>query len=136
MAVKMVSTASADNFRIAKSKTLTTPAAATYDCIRIPKYAFILNAWLLVDVAGSSNDVQMGFIGNGVAINDDFFLNETDAAVMTVGLKAARTYISAGDYRPFNCLWCDEAGGMVTITIDVTQTTGLFTAFAAFSVIH
>ena len=70
MATKAWCNRAGDNVRIAKSLVVSSPAAAVYDCVQIPRWAFIWNAWLQVLTVGSSNDVQMGFRGDGSAIDD------------------------------------------------------------------
>lgn len=136
MAVKAWCNRAADNMRLAKSLVVKEPGVEVYDCISVPRYAFIWNAWLQVIVAGSSDNVQMGFRGNGAAIDDDFFLSETQAAATATGLKPAIRYVGAGDIQPFIGLWCQTAGGMITLTVDTAQTTGSFVVLAAFTILH
>ncbi len=136
MTVKMWKRSHADNFRLAKSQVLESPAAETYHCIQIPKFAVIMNAWCFVKEAGSSDTIQMGIEGNGASADPDFFLVVADLEATALGLKAAKFYVGAGDWHAYPGIYMNVAGGMVTLTVGTTQTSGEFIAMAAYTVIH
>ncbi len=130
--------ASADNFRLARSRVIATPSDGTYDCILIPRYAFLRDVRVLVSTAGSSDDVTLGWIGNGASADADYFFNGDDLAVTTEGMKRAFLKNTAGDIfnTPFPGLWCQDAAGMIYITVGTTQSTGAFVVFAEYTVLH
>jgi hypothetical protein len=121
----------ADNYRVTMSKTILTPTAATYNIIRIPRYALLMDVWLLVNVVGSSNAVSLGWAGNGETAQTAGFMSYDIADVLTLGLKRAmRDTLIAFEGKYF-----DYAGGIITITGGTTQTTGNFIAFCTYSII-
>ena len=124
--------AAADNVGFEKSRTILTPAAATYNVIRIPKNAFVTDVWLLVTTAGSSNTVSVGWIGNGEAAVPTGFLSVDIADVMTAGLKRS----TKDTLVNFTGKYFSAAGGAITVTVGTTQSTGLFHVFVQFHVIY
>jgi hypothetical protein len=138
MSIPMYSRASADNFRLAKSKVLESPADEQYDLIPVPRFAFIYDVWFFVKDGGSSDTVQVGFVGNGISHDADYFLDTTYAEATAVGMKRAGDIVVITDnvWIPFNGLWLNEASGMVTVTVGTAQTSGEFVVFAAYSIIH
>ena len=125
-------TSFADNVRLAKSKTILTPSAATYNVIRIPKFAFVKRVWLEVSTAGSSDTVSIGWLGNGETAQTAGFLSTDIAKVTSTGIKSSvkDTGIST-DAKYF-----DSASGAITMTVGTTQTTGVFLVFCEYTVIH
>jgi hypothetical protein len=51
MATDFYTNAFADNYRLAKSRIIVSPSTATYNVIRIPKYAFVSDVWIQVVIA-------------------------------------------------------------------------------------
>lgn len=138
MTVKKFRGASADNFRLARSMVVDSPGVETYYCVQIPQFGFIRDVWLWVQEAGSSDNVQMGFVGNGAAIDDDYFLTETLAEATATGFKRAGFTATITDtvWKPFEGLWLASASGTVTLTVDTAQTSGKFVVLVDYTIIH
>lgn len=129
--------AAADNIRVARSKIIATPAVATYDCIQIPKNAFLMDVVLWVKTAGSADTVLVGFIGDGLSADTDHFLAAADAEATATGFKRGKYDYATSDYVPWNGRWLFTASGIVTLTnITAAQTTGEFCVIATYSVLH
>lgn len=128
----LLSVRAADNIRLARSGSIITPAAATYNLIRIPKFAFITDLWLLVTTAGSSDTVDVGFIGNGETADPNYFLDATYSLVTGTGVVRA----SQDSVSLFAGKWFSAASGLITMTVGTTQSTGNFTVFVQYAVIH
>ena len=92
-----VTHAAADNLRLSRSRVITEPEDGTYDCIQIPRFAFLRDIWVFVSVAGSSDTVQLGFVGNGASADADYFFSADDLAVTVAGMKKAHLRNTAGD---------------------------------------
>ena len=122
----------ADNYRLARSHTILTPAAETYWLIKIPRLAMITDVWLHVPTAGSSKTVSIGWAGNGETAQPAGFLSANIADVLQIGMKRAKsdTLVS------FEGKWFDSASGLITMTVGTTQTTGKFIVFVEYTVIH
>lgn len=116
MATDIISTIAADNYRLARSKTLYELDDDTYYLVRIPKYAFVDQIWLWVTQAyagGASGAATVGFIGNGETADPDGFMDATQAAARVAGMK-----IMTGDTQPGSKgKWFTDAGGLLTITL-------------------
>jgi len=132
MATDIISVKAADNYRVGKSKTILTPAAATYWVIRIPKFALITDVWFYVATAGSSDTISIGWIGNGETAQAAGFLSTTIAEAMQTGMKRAKNDTMVA----FEGKYFDTASGLLTMTVGTTQTTGKFFIFAEYTVIH
>ena len=128
----ILSTRAADNIRLGASRTIITPAAATYNLIRLPRYAFVTDVWLKVNTVGSSKTVSVGWAGNGETAVTTGFLSVDIADVTVAGLKRAMkdTLVS------FEGKYFSDAGGMITMTVGTAQTTGNFTVFVQYHIIH
>ncbi len=122
----------ADNVRLAKSRTILTPSAATYNLIRLPKFAFVKRVWLEVSTAGSSDTVTIGWTGNGETAQAAGFMNADIAKVMTTGMKESVKDTAVSNASKY----FDSASGAITMTVGTTQTTGLFLVFCEYTVIH
>ena len=122
----------ADNVRLAKSRTILTPTAATYNLIRLPKFAFVKRVWLKVSTAGSSDTVTIGWIGNGETAQAAGFMNADIAKVSATGMKeSVKDTLVANASKYF-----DGASGAITMTVGTTQSTGSFMVFCEYTVIH
>lgn len=127
-----ISVKAADNYRLCKSHTILTPAAATYTLIQIPRRAFVSDVWLYVAVAGSSDTVTVGWAGNGQTAVTNGFITVDVADIKIVGMKRA-----VADTRTSNgAKYFDTSGGMITMTVGTTQTTGRFYVFARYTIIY
>lgn len=120
-----------DNLIVAKSKTILSPAAGTYNLIRIPKFALVKNVWLFVETAGSSDTVSVGFVGNGEAANASYFLPTLTAEATVAGMKIPGNGTSTGK----SAKYFNAASGAITLTVGTTQTTGKFYVFCEYSIV-
>ncbi len=123
-----------DNFRLVRSKHIVAPlVAGTYGVIRIPKFAFVRNVWVLTDnaVTGTTVDNTIGFEGNGETADTNFFFETADAVGLDIGVKSA-----GGGTMPFRGKWFNTASGSITITAADAWTAGKIIVFAEFSVLH
>jgi len=128
----IISVKAADNYRVGKSRTILTPAAATYWVYKLPRFALVTDVWLYVPVAGSSDTVSIGWLGNGETAQAAGFLSTSIAAVTIIGMKRAQhdTLVA------FEGKYFDDAGGIMTMTVGTTQSTGEFHVFVEYTVIH
>lgn len=135
MSTDLYTNSFADNFRLARSKTLNAVSDDTYNIIRIPKFAFVTDVWLLITTAyvGGVPSITVGWIGNGETAQAAGFLSNEIAKPTVAGLKRAQhdTLVSfEGKYF---------SGGTGTITVTVAAggatTEGVFQVFATYSVI-
>lgn len=136
MTVDLFTTQFADNSRLAKSKTVLTPAAETYNLVRIPKFAFVSDVVFWVQTAGSSDTVSIGFVGNGETANPTYFLTTADASATIAGFKRAKYAFGPGDFVSFDGKYFQTGTGMITMTVGTTQTTGVFYVFVDYNVVH
>lgn len=121
----------ADNVRFSRSKTILSPSAGTLNLIRIPKFAFVKRVWLEVDTAGSSDTVSIGWRDGSTAQSAGFL--STDIAKVTVtGMKESL----ADTLTSSMAKYFDSSSGAITMTIGTTQSTGVFTVFCEYTVIH
>ena len=132
MATDYISTKAADNLRLARSKSILTPSADTYNLINLPKHSFVKDVWLWVKVAGSSDTVSIGWTGNGETAQAAGFLSTDIANATVVGLKRAQhdTMVS------FEGKYFFDAGGQLTMTVGTTQTTGEFHVLVNYTILH
>lgn len=135
MATDFYTNAFADNVRLAKSRSLITPAAATYNVIRIPKFAFVTDVWLLVGTAANAapTTCQVGWSGNGETAVAAGFLSTDISDATVAGLKRAMrdTLVS------FPGKYFSGGSGAITFTYNPgAATTGIFWIFAQYIVVH
>lgn len=128
------SNAASDNFRLLKSKPLsgTAATAGTWNLMRIPKWAFISNIWVMVETACNVEDITIGWSGNTeTAVPAGFFSSDIVDA-KTVGYKSAvsDTIVSFGQK------YFDKGTGAITATLGTTWTTGKIIVFCQYSVIR
>ena len=135
MATDLYTNSFADNFRLARSKTLNAVNDDTYNIIRIPKHAFVMDVWLLITTAYSAGSpiITIGWAGNGeTAVPAGFMSNEV-ALPTVAGLKRAQhdTKVS------FEGKYFNSGPGIITVTVDDggVTTEGIFVVFAVYSVI-
>lgn len=134
-----VSSASADNLRLNRSKVITDPDADTYDMIKIPKMAFLKDVWVFISELCSSTDVTLGMTGNGTTADVDYFMTATELDAGTTGWK--RAYLQTGggvdlNNVPFPGLWFTGGAGMITLTFGTTLTTGILQVFADYTILY
>jgi len=122
-----------DNIRLAKSKVLKgVVTAATYNIIRLPKYAFVTDVWALISTACSETDVTVGWIGNGEAAQTTGFLSDTIMDAGVTGLKRAQhdTLVA------FEGKYFSAASGAMTLTVGTAWTAGEVIILCQYQVIH
>lgn len=130
----LLSIKAADNYRLARSGSIIEPEDGTYNLIRLPQYAFVKDVWLLCTEAGSSDTIDVGFVGNGESADPDAFLDANYALVNSTGIGMYRA--TQDTTSGFAGKWFSDASGLVTMTVGTTQTSGIFTVFVEYTVIH
>ena len=123
-----------DSFRLEASKLMLLPDDATYNLIKIPKFAFVMDVWIQIVTAFTVDaSIKVGWFGNGeTAVTDGFITNDV-AYPSVVGVKRAfnSTVVT------FPGKYFSSASGAVTATVlDNSGAVGSFRVFVAFSVIH
>ena len=122
----------ADNYMLAMSGLFTAPAAATYDIISIPKWAFVYDLFFeMVTLDSSGGTITVGFKGNAEtpAYDVDYFFTNTETAPATAGMKNP---VSTGFAKYFS-----GAAGTMTVTVASTAfTVAQFRVFAGYMVIR
>lgn len=123
-----------DAFRLEASKLMLAPADATYNIIRIPKFALVTDCWVqIVEAFTVDASIEVGWLGNGeIAVTNGFITNDI-AEPTVVGLKRAfNTALTTFPGKYFN-----TAAGAVTATVAGNSgTVGNFRVFVNFAVIH
>ncbi len=118
-----------------KSRKLATPADATYNIIRVPRYAFVDSVWLWLTTAYTlgTATLQLGWFGNGETAVVTGFMDTDVSEPLVVGIKRAqRSTILTFEGKYFNA-----AGGAITLTTDDDGgTSGTMFVFAHYWVIQ
>lgn len=123
-----------DNIRLAKGKKMAAPADATYNLIRIPRFAFLKQVWLWISTAyaGGAPVVTIGFIGNGESADVDAFMTNVESDPTLTGVKTSLLGTALwADGKYF-----DSAAGAITYTTVKGTTAGTVMVFADYAVIH
>lgn len=116
----------ADNRVLERSRLLVTPADDTYNVIKVPRFAFVVNVYLHVQTAfGALGSVTVGFAGNGETANATYFLDAALADATDAGMRQA----DIAKYFP-------TAAGMITVTTVAGGGAGKLLVFADYCVIH
>jgi hypothetical protein len=136
MATDFYTNAFADNFRLAKSRIIVSPATATFNVIRVPKYAFVSDVWLQVVIATNvePDNCSVGWSGNAdTAVTNGFITIET-ADPRTTGLKRAQK----DTLTTFQGKYFSGGSGVITFTFDdgAATTLGSYIVFAQYTVVH
>jgi len=123
-----------DCMRLARSLTLAAPSDDTYNLIRIPENAFIIDVWVEVSTAfgGASPTLSVGWMGNGETSQTSGFMTTTQTRPQEAGMK--RACIQETDVT-FPGKWFTAAGGAITATCTGGSSTGTFTVFVLYAVI-
>lgn len=124
----------ADNYRLEASKLMIAPADATYNLIKIPKFAFVTDVWVQIVTAFTSNaSIEVGWAGNGQTAVTDGFITDDIADPTHVGMKRAFNTTA----QTFPGKWFSSASGIVTATVlDNLGAVGDFRVIVQFTVIH
>lgn len=134
MATNYISFAAADNYRLAKSKTLIDLTDDTYYLIQIPKYAFVRSVWLFITTAYNTAGayVTIGWVGNGETAQAAGFMSAEIADCTAAGLKIAMK----DNLLSFPGKYFNSASGLLTLTSSKNAGTGgTMIVFAEYSVI-
>jgi hypothetical protein len=134
--ISFFSYAAADTFRLARSKVIVSPDDDVYGLIHMPRYAFLLNAWVKLITpysAISTGAITIGIAGNGVAADPDAILLDVDidseAAGWTTMLNG--TGLASEGY------WFDVGSGAVTATFSIGDSSAncSLIAFAQYTIL-
>jgi hypothetical protein len=134
MSTDAYTTKSADNFRMEASKLMLAPADGTYNLIKIPKFAFVTDAWVQIVTAFTGTaSVEIGWFGNSQTAVTDGFITDDVADPTHVGMKRGFNTTTS----TFPGKWFSAASGAITATVlDGTGAVGNFRVFVQFTVIH
>lgn len=129
--INMISSRSADNYRLARSGKITLGEDATYAVIKVPKKAFILGVYLEIitpftDTA-TDGTISVGFSGNNEVADVDYFLTTAEANAIVAGMK------SSVDGK-----WFADGSGSITVTAVGNTSTNdpVVRVFVAYTVIN
>lgn len=131
MAINVLSSRAADNFRIMRSGKITLSADDTYQVIKLPKKAFVVGVWLEIltafDDQTTDGTITVGFSGNGETADPDYFMDNTAAAPLVTGMKE----VTKGK-------WFGDASGLITVTATDNDSTvdPIIRVWVLYSVIH
>lgn len=114
----------ADNSRLQRSRTMTNPSAATYNLIRLPRFAFIKNVWLNITTAFTSGSMTVGYVGNSGSDVANYFMDEAQADALDDGMRMADI-----------ALYLEDGSGYLTVTVSGSGA-GVFMVFVDYAVIH
>jgi len=134
MSTDFYTSAFSQNYMFARSKKMAAPADATYNVIRIPRYAFVKQVWVLITTAYTlgTATLEIGWMGNKeVAVTDGFMTSDVTVP-NALGLKVMiDVSISSQPGKYFSA-----ASGAITVTTDDDGgTAGTFFVFVDYSVI-
>jgi hypothetical protein len=124
----------ADSFRMEASKLMIAPADGTYNLIKIPKFALVVDAWVQIVTAFTVDaTIEVGWAGNGETAVTDGFITDDVADATNVGMKRGFNTTTS----TFPGKWFSGASGIVTATVlDNSGAVGNFRIFVHFVVIH
>ena len=131
MAINVLSSRAADNFRIMRSGKITLSADDTYQVIKIPKKAFVVGVWLEIltafDDQTTDGTITVGFSGNGETADADYFMDNSAAAPLVTGMKE----VTKGK-------WFGTSSGLITVTANDNDSTvdPVIRVWVVYSVIH
>lgn len=131
MAINVLSSRAADNFRIMRSGKVTLSADDTYYVLKLPKKAFVVGVWLEIltafDDQTTDGTITVGFSGNGETADADYFMDNTAAAPLVTGMKE----VTKGK-------WFSDASGLITVTANDNDSTvnPVIRVWVLYSVIH
>ena len=124
-----------DRPMLAVSKRMVTPADATYDLIKIPRFGFVTDVWVLVTTAftAAGSTLTVGWLGNGqTAVTNGFITTDVSKPTVT-GMKRGQS----DALTTFEAKWFYTSGGIITCTTnDNAGTAGTFWVFANYYVLH
>jgi hypothetical protein len=136
MATDLYTHSFADNFRFARSKTLNAVASGTFNLIRIPKFGFVTDVWVLLSTAyvAGTPTVTIGWGGNAETAAPAGFMSTDVFLPHTAGLKRSQhDSLVAFEGKYFN-----GGSGIITATVVTGSATtlGIFMVFCQYTVIY
>ena len=129
--INALSSRTADNFRMMRSGKVTLTADDSYAVVKVPKKAFVVGVWLEIitafDDQTTDGTITVGFSGNGETADPDYFMDNTAAAPLVVGMKE----VTKGK-------WFDTSSGLITLTVADNDSTvdPVVRVWVLYSVIH
>ena len=129
--INVLANRAADNFRMMRSGKVTLSADDSYAVLKVPKKAFVVGVWLEVitafDDQTTDGTITVGFSGNGETADPDYFMDNTAAAPLVVGMKE----VTKGK-------WFGDASGLITLTVADNDSTvdPVVRVWVLYSVIH
>lgn len=129
--INALSSRTADNFRMMRSGKVTLTADDSYAVVKVPKKAFVVGVWLEIitafDDKTTDGTITVGFSGNGETADPDYFMDNTAAAPLVVGMKE----VTKGK-------WFGDASGLITLTVADNDSTvdPIVRVWVLYSVIH
>ena len=129
--VNALASRAADNFRMMRSGKVTLSADDSYAVVKVPKKAFVVGVWLEIitafDDKTTDGTITVGFSGNGETADPDYFIDNTAAAPLVVGMKE----VTKGK-------WFGDASGLITLTVADNDSTvdPIVRVWVLYSVIH
>ena len=129
--INALSSRTADNFRMMRSGKVTLSADDSYAVVKVPKKAFVVGVWLEIitafDDQTTDGTITVGFSGNGETADPDYFMDNTAAAPLVVGMKE----VTKGK-------WFGDASGLITLTVADNDSTvdPIVRVWVLYSVIH
>jgi len=129
--INALSSRTADNFRMMRSGKVTLTADDSYAVVKVPKKAFVVGVWLEIitafDDKTTDGTITVGFSGNGETADPDYFMDNTAAAPLVVGMKE----VTKGK-------WFGDASGLITLTVADNDSTvdPVVRVWVLYSVIH
>ncbi len=129
--------AAADNLRLVRSKTVVDPADGTFGLIRIPRYAFLLNAWVNLITpysAASTGAITIGIVGNNAAADVDAVLLDADIDSEAAGFTSM---LNGGAAAAAHGYWFNDGSGGITGTFSIGDSSNncALIAFAQYTIL-
>jgi len=126
MATDFYSNYSSDNFRVARSRLFDSPTAATYNAIRVPRFALVLGVHLnIITAFGAAGTITVGYSSYSGGSSADFFFDTVTADAEVIGNKFSGVGFHA---------YTDSA--IITVTTVTGGAAGDFFIFVPYIIIH
>jgi len=131
--ISFFSHAAADNLRLARSRVIESPDDGVYGLIRLPRYAFLVDAWVHLITpytTGATGSISFGIRGNGSAT--------IPADSVIIPDVAGWTNLRIGAKSVAHGYWLDEGSGAFIATFDIGDSSAncKLIAFAQYSILH
>jgi hypothetical protein len=120
---------------LAISKRMVAPADATYNLIKLPRYAFVTGVWVKITTAytAAGSTLDVGWLGNGETAVTNGFLTTDISKPTVLGFKVAmHDTLTSWPGKYFY-----TSSGVITCTTDDNGgTAGTFWIIAQYYVMH